>query len=709
MNTTTQEIRWKVAGLCCGDCARRIEEEVRSLPEVAQATVNFATGTLAATPQRAIDEEKFRKACQSAVQRIEADHYLVPVKGDQKTDEGMQFFGFTMSQLCLAAAIVIFALAFALHRPWPLVLHGAAWILAGGPVLRGFIVRLRLGDFFNEHSLMSIAGLGAWALSEGAEAAAVMIFYRVGEALQELAVERARRDIAALMDLNVPEAIVVAPDGSTSTINPESLKVGDVVALPAGGRAPTDGVVVTGRSSLDLSALTGESLPRSVETGDEIHGGAINREAPLEVRVTALYADSTVARILALVEEASSRKARTERFITRMARWYTPLVFCGAILTGLMPPLLLLGSWSEWFYRALVFLVVSCPCALVVSVPLTFFAGIGSASRRGVLIKGGNYLEVLSKTGAIAFDKTGTLSCGRLSVERLVPAPGISPEELLRIAASLESTSTHPVARSVTEHWNQHHGTETLLNLEDRQEEPGRGVMARQNGMLLLAGNAALLAQHGVTLPDEAPRGAIHLARDGAWAGSIVFVDGFKDDSPEAMKKLRHIGVSFLALVSGDSPESVEPVASALEMNQWRGGLLPHEKVQALSEFRLSVPKGKSLLFVGDGINDAPVLAAADAGIAMGGLGSAAAIEAADVVLMTDEPSRLADGVAIAHVTMKVARQNVALALGFKALVMVLDLAGYANLWLAVFADVGVTLIAVANALRVLRFDPSKR
>ena len=572
------------------------------------------------------------------------------------------------------------------------------YALAGWDVLYRAVRNIRSGEIFDENFLMAVATIGAFALGEYAEAVAVMLFYQVGELFQGYAVGRSRRSIAALMDIRPDYANVERGDG-LEQVDPEQVGVGDVIVVKPGERVPLDGTVLEGVSTLDTSALTGESLPRDVACGDEIISGCVNLSGALRVRVTHPFGETTVARILDLVENASSRKARAENFITKFARYYTPAVVGGAVALFVLPSLAF-GNWTEWFRRALTFLVISCPCALVISVPLSFFGGIGGASRRGILVKGSNYLETLAEAGIVVFDKTGTLTHGSFDVTAIHPNE-VPPEDLLEMAALAELLSDHPISRSLK--------AACRRNLDrgrvrDVTEIAGEGVQARVDGRLISAGNGKLMDRVGAPWHDCHRTGTIvHVAADGRYMGHVVISDTVKPDAQQAVRTLKEAGVRRTVMLTGDSARVGEAVGTQLGLDEVRAQLLPAQKLEQIERL-LGERKGREkLVFVGDGINDAPALSRADIGIAMGALGSAAAIEAADVVLMDDQPSKVATAIRIARRTLRIVRQNIVFALGVKAVVLLLGAMGLANMWAAVFADVGVSVIAILNAMRALR------
>lgn len=577
----------------------------------------------------------------------------------------------------------------------------AAYVLVGADVLWRAAVNLRRGHLFGEHFLMSTATLGALALGDYAEAAAVMLLYQLGEFLQDRAVQRARRSITALMDIR-PDTARVLMDGREEVVHPEAVAVGSMIRIYPGERVPLDGTVTAGESTLDTAALTGESLPRTVHTGDTLLSGCVNITGALTVRVTAAYAQSAAARILDLVEEAADKKSRTEAFITRFARIYTPVVVCAALGIAVLPPLITGDVFAPWVYRALTFLVISCPCALVISVPLTFFAGLGAASRAGLLVKGSSYLDALARTDTVVFDKTGTLTEGNLRVTRILPAAGATEQEVLARAAAAEQHSSHPMARAVMRAFAECGGTPAAVH--DIEEHAGRGITARSEERIICIGTRAYLSESGVTdLPPAAPTGAIWLAVDGAYAGMICVADTIRAGAADTVRALREHGVRETVMLTGDARPAAQSVAAAVGIDTVYAELLPQDKAAHLERLLAVERAGRTLAYIGDGINDAPVLARADIGIAMGGIGADAAIEAADVVLMTDEPRRLVALLALARRTVRIARENIALAIGIKAAVLLLGALGWVNLWAAIFADVGVTLLAVLNAMRAMR------
>ncbi|MEA5004624.1 MAG: heavy metal translocating P-type ATPase [Christensenella sp.] len=570
----------------------------------------------------------------------------------------------------------------------------AAYLILGINVLAAAGKNILKGKVFDENFLMTVATIGAFILTDYAEGTAVMLFYLIGETLSDIAVDRSKKSITKLMDIR-PDYANLKQGDDVKRVDPQSVKIGDVIVVKPFEKIPLDGVIQTGASALNTSALTGESMPREVAEGDAALAGSVNGGGLLEIRVAKEFGESTVAKILDLVENAGSKKAHTEKFITKFARYYTPIVCAGALIVAVVPSLVT-GDWATWVYRALLFLVISCPCALVVSVPLTYFSGIGGASKKGILIKGANYLEALTEVSEVVFDKTGTLTKGEFAVKKVFAADGVSEEGVLANAASAELNSSHPIARSVLAAY----GKEAPA-LENYSEEAGYGVRAiTDGGQEVLAGNAKLMERSGISFTEVNEVGTVlYVARGGKFLGSILIADQIKQDARETASALRSMGVGT-AMLTGDAKRIGETVAADIGIDEVYTELLPQDKVSVLE--KIQQKKGRAA-FVGDGINDAPVLARSDVGIAMGGAGSDAAIEAADVVLMTDEPSKVAESIRLSRRTRRIVWQNIIFALAVKAAVMVLGVTGIADMWWAVFADVGVTLIAVVNALRAMK------
>ncbi|MBQ3111331.1 MAG: cadmium-translocating P-type ATPase [Firmicutes bacterium] len=599
--------------------------------------------------------------------------------------------------IALAAALfVALQLQPAAARPQPLYL--LPYLIVGLPVIRGAVRRILRGQFLDENFLITVASIGAFAIGEAAEAVAVMIFYRIGHLFEEIAVGKSRRAISALLDI-YPNSANIEQNGEIVSIDPDDVEVGTLIIIRPGERIPIDGIIESGSSLLDTSALTGESLPRAVTVGDEVISGCINSSGLLKVRTTCEFADSTVSRILDMVENATANKAKSENFITRFAAVYTPLVVTAAVLVAVVPPLLLGGEWVRWLRSACTFLVISCPCALVLSVPLSFFGGIGAASRHGVLIKGSNYLEALGKCRIMVLDKTGTLTYGRFSLREAKPQ-GISEAELLDLAARAERYSDHPLAQAVLAAAPALPPTDPA---EQAEEIAGHGVILTAAGTQILAGNARLLARYGVEVPQQAAGTVIHVAENGLYRGSLHLGDAPKPEAEAALRELRSLGVERCVMLTGDNEAAAAALAAEVGIGEYRAGLLPGDKLAQVEQLKAQLPPQQTLAFVGDGINDAPALSLADVGISMGRLGSDAAVEAADIVLMDDSLAKLALAIRISRKTVGLVRQNIVFSLAVKFVILGLGIFGHASMWAAIFADVGVMIIAVLNAMRCLR------
>lgn len=604
----------------------------------------------------------------------------------------------------LAASAVLFIAALFMGKwPWvQLAFCVVSWGIAGWEVVFHALRGLIKGDFLDENFLMTLATVGAFCLGEYPEAAAVMLFYQIGEAFQERAAGNSRRSIRALLALR-PAFARVWRGETWQKVAPEDVKVGEVIAVYPGERVPLDGTVTDGAAFADTSALTGESVPKRLEPGDTALGGFVCKDGKLTLQVVRVYGQSATAKVLELVEHAAGKKARAEKFISRFARWYTPLVVAGAVLVAVVPPLLVPdATFKTWVSRALVFLVVSCPCALVLSVPLGFFGGIGGAAKNGILIKGGNFVEALARLKILAADKTGTLTKGVFKVTAVAPLSCTAPE-LLEICALAEAASNHPVAAALRVAYGK---PVEPARVKDVREIAGKGVSAQVDGQTVLVGKAAFLLESGISVPPQAA-GSVFCAQDGKYIGSVTVSDEIKADAAQAVQALKKEGIEKVVMLTGDNAAAAEPVAKALRVDGFRADLLPAQKVAEVE--RLQQQTAGTVAFVGDGINDAPVLARADVGIAMGALGSDAAVEAADVVLMTDEPLKIAQAVALARFTLKVVRQNIVFALAVKAAILALGAGGAATLWEAVFADVGVSVVAVLNAIRPLKYQPKEK
>ncbi|BCJ92705.1 cadmium transporter [Anaerocolumna cellulosilytica] len=749
-------------GLCCSNCAMKIEQKVSELKEVSHTSLNFATKLLLIETEQGNSQEELLQKVKKIVKDIEPEVVVKEYKsprakrvkaqvqvpkqeGEQRQDgcsdgccgghghghaqdehihhghygaedhshEEEDEHGHSHShgeggslkkkiiKFGISAVIFAIAMIFDLPKSVSFGLFFISYLLSGGDVLLKAGKNILRGDVFDENFLMGIATIGAFAIGEFAEGVGVMLFYQVGEMFQDLAVNRSRKSIADLMDIR-PDYANLIIDGIAKKVAPEEIDIGQLILVKPGEKVPLDGKVVEGTSMIDSSALTGESVPREVVPGDNVLGGFINKNGVLTIEVMKDFEESTVSKILDLVQNASSRKAPTENFITKFARRYTPVVTITAALMAILPPLILPGAtFSEWVYRALIFLVISCPCALVISIPLGFFGGIGGASRHGVLIKGSNYLEALNYVDTVIFDKTGTLTKGVFKVTQMNTVEDISKEQLLEYAAYAESYSNHPIALSIQKAYGREIDKEQL---EEYEEIAGHGIKVRLNDKMIYAGNAKLMEKEAIAYDKTDFLGTVvHIGINGTYAGNIIISDEVKEDSAKAMKELKEIGMKKLVMLTGDSKSVGEKIGRQLGLDEVHAELLPDQKVEQLEAiYKQKAGKGK-LIFVGDGINDAPVLARADIGVAMGGLGSDAAIEAADVVLMTDEPSKLISAIKIAKKTHTIVWQNIVFALAIKAVFLILGAFGVANMWEAVFADVGVALIAVLNAMRAMK------
>ncbi|SMH67952.1 heavy metal translocating P-type ATPase [Latilactobacillus curvatus] len=688
----------QLTGIDCAACATKIEKNVNKMANVKSCSVNFTTQKLnyELTGQEAATE--FEQQLATLLPTIEPDVGIqqspTPEPSPAKHAINYDLIRILVSALGLAISYLV-----PLSAPAKTTLLLAAFVVIGYDIVWTAIKNILHGEWFDEHFLMSIATIGAFGIGQYAEAVGVMLFYQVGEYFQSLAVNHSRRSIANLVAIKPTIANRLAADGTTEVVAPEAIQVGEHIVVKPGEKVPLDGVITTGDSYVDTSAITGESVPRAFHPGDELLSGTINQSGLLTLEVTKPYADSTVAKILDLVENASSQKAPTENFITRFAKVYTPIVVGIAAIMAIVPPLLFGAPFGDWLYRALIFLVISCPCALVISIPLGFFAGIGTASKNGILVKGSNYLEALNDVQTVVFDKTGTLTQGNFSVTT-VHSVDQQPDELLALAALVEQHSTHPIGQSILAA-NQTPLTKTL---SDVQETAGHGISGQLNGQLLQAGKASWLQASGIaTLTPSEVGTSVHVAYNNRYLGYIVIADTVKPDAQTAVAQLKHAGIRQTIMLTGDNQPVAQQVSDDLGIDSYQSELLPQDKVAAVAKLTEDRAANGKVVFVGDGINDTPVLARADVGVAMGGLGSDAAIEAADIVLMSDEPTKLATAISIAKYTRRIVWQNIIFALVVKGIFLLLGAFGIATMWEAVFADVGVTLIAILNALRILK------
>lgn len=697
----TNNSKYMLLGLDCANCALKIEKEIRKIPGIKEASVDFINKKLTVL----IEDENREQVYQEIKKVVKSIESHVKVVIDEKSDNQKLSLSQDLDRWELARIIAggaLFALGILVNFQ-PILnfaLFTVAYLLVGSSVLLKAIRNISKGQIFDENFLMSIATIGAFAIGEFPEAVAVMLFYKVGEYIQGIAVNKSRRSISALMDIR-PDYANLKTETGLNKVSPEGVKLGDIIVVKPGEKVPLDGIILEGYATLDTSALTGESLPREVATGSEVLSGSVNTNGVITVKVTKEYGESTVSKILDLVENATSKKAPTENFITKFARYYTPVVVVIAFLVALIPPLVIAdATFYVWIYRALVFLVISCPCALVISIPLGFFGGIGAASKKGILVKGSNFLEALNDVELVVFDKTGTLTKGTFTVTDIGVMENVDKNQLIKYAAYVESYSNHPIAKSITAYYGKEIDKDKIANY---QEIAGKGIIAEVEGQLVLAGNSRLMVEEDIKFQPINDIGTVvYVAVDQRYIGYIVIADQIKEDSKKAISMLKDLGVREVTMLTGDNASIAEKVSREINIDKFYAELLPHQKVEKIEELFADTKKKGNLLFVGDGINDAPVLARADVGLAMGGVGSDAAIEAADVVLMTDELSKIPVAIKVAKRTRSIVWQNIIFSLGVKFIVLVLGAFGLASIWEAVFADVGVTIIAVLNALRVL-------
>ena len=741
--------RMQVGGMDCTSCALKIEGAVEKLAGVAEISVVVATGRMIVTydPDR-VSEADIQQRVTALGYTIVGDKAKSPASRDHRShshdrsghahvghddsshdhsshdhsshdhsdrdgddhahNHGGGEFSFKREGVLVAVVVALFVLGSVfeetLHNtPYSIgeyLIFMPAYLLSGWTVLTTAGRNILRGQVFDENFLMTIATVGAIAIHKLPEAVGVMLFFKIGELFQETAVSRSRRSISSLLEIR-PDAANLKTANGIEVVSPERVKVGNTIIIKPGEKVPLDGEIIEGKSQIDTSALTGESVPRTVNVGETVLAGTINQTGVLTVAVTKLFGESSIARILDLVENASSKKAETEKFITKFARRYTPIVVISSLLVALIPPLLMGGNKAEWVYRALILLVISCPCGLVISIPLGYFGGIGGAAKRGILVKGSTFLDTLSGVKAIAFDKTGTLTKGVFKVSEIVPYNGFKREELLQIAAAAEANSHHPIAKSIRVAYNRPIDESSISNYT---EIAAHGIQATIEGKLVLAGNDRLMHRENIAHDTCDIEGTVvHLAVDGVYAGYIIIADEIKEDAVRAIRDLRAAGVERIMMLTGDSQAVAQRIAKTLGVDTFAAELLPEDKVAAIEKLLGEFSKKGKVAFVGDGINDAPVIARADVGIAMGGLGSDAAIETADVVLMTDAPSKVAEAIQVGKKTHAIVMQNIIFALAIKVIFIALGLMGLATMWEAVFADVGVALVAIFNATRVLK------
>ena len=694
-------------GLTCAHCASVIDEKVKHIDGVKNSNLNFTNKKLSVEID-CDNEEKIIKNIIDIINDTEPG-LDIQIEGQREIKEDKTQKSIKNNEklnlLKIIAGAIVFIFAFyqeiaGRENKYSLLIFLVAYLLVGSDVLYKALRNITKGRIFDENFLMSVATIGAIAIGELSEAVGVMLFYKIGEYLQELAVGKSRKSISELMQIR-PDMANLKLGNTIKVVNPEDVNIGDYIIVKPGEKVPLDGVVIEGSSMMDTSALTGESVLRTVKKGDNLLSGFINKNALLTVQVTKDFSESTASKILDMVENASSKKSKTENFISVFSRYYTPIVVGLALLIAILPPIFMQGAtFSEWIHRGLIFLVVSCPCALVLSIPLSYFSGIGVASKQGVLIKGSNYLEALRYVDTVVFDKTGTLTEGVFDVVKVKPV-NISEDELIKFASIAEVNSNHPIAKSILNYYNKEIN---LNNIEEYEEIASHGIRVKYENNIILAGNEKLMASNNIKIEKSTDVGTVvYIAINNEFKGYIVIADKIKTDSEEAIRLIKEQGIKETVMLTGDNKEVANSVAKKLKLDKVFSNLLPNEKVEKIEELYKNRIEKEKIAFVGDGINDAPVLARVDVGIAMGGLGSDAAIEAADVVIMTDEPSKIAQGIKISKKTYKIVWQNIIFALGIKIIVMILGATGLASMWEAVFADVGVALIAVLNAMRIMK------
>ncbi len=694
-------------GLCCANCAAKIEREVSDLTEVKEASINLMNGKLSITLHDITADltNKINKIVASHEPSVKVKDLSEDKEADSKEEKHSIVDAEIKIYLYRLLGAVLITTVFSLVEVLEVVKVAAliiAYLLAGYDILIIAFKNILKGKLFDENFLMGIASLGAFLIGEQIEAIAVLVFYGIGEMLQDMAVNRSKKNIAGLMDIRPDYAN--KKEGETITVvTPEQIEAGDVILVRPGEKIPLDGIVIKGSSYVDTRAMTGESVPREVTIGATVLSGTINTSSVLEIEVTKPFGESTVSKILELVQNSGSKKAESEKFITRFARYYTPIVVFSAVAVAIIPPVLGFGSLIDWLYRSLSFLIISCPCALVISIPLSFFGGIGGGAKQGILIKGGNYLDALTKVDTIVFDKTGTLTKGVFEVSKLYPVDGFSTDDLIRYAAIAEKHSTHPIAKSILSYIDRNN-----IIVEERSDQiseiAGRGVIAIYKEDTIYAGNDKLMQEYGIkTVQTEVAGSVIYVALNQKYIGCILIADQPKPGVVEAMTKLKLQGIKKTVMLTGDYKNAAKEIADYCKIDEFKAELLPQDKVNWFESLKNNTARKGKVIFVGDGINDAPVLAGADIGIAMGGIGSDAAIEAADIVIMNDDIGKLVTAIKIAFKTKQIVFQNIIFALGIKLLIMILAFWGITSIWFAIFADVGVALLALLNAMRAMR------
>nr|WP_300001870.1 heavy metal translocating P-type ATPase [Tissierella sp.] len=704
------DIVLELEGLNCASCAGKIEKLSGEITGVRASNLDFVSKKLKVEVVETDSRDEIIKSVKAIINKLEPDVIIrdrsigaAPIDNKKIEEDSKKKEKINIIRIAIGAILFLIPYLVKLEATPRLIFFLASYLIIGYKVIIIAFKNIIAGVPFDENFLMTVATIGAFVIGEYPEGVAVMLFYNIGELFQDRAVNHSRNSIKALMDIRPDSANLVTENGS-KIVAPSEVHVGDFIIVKPGEKVPLDGLVVEGESTLDTSNITGESVPRKIRTGEDIMSGVVNNHGLLKIKVSKEFGESTISKILDLVENASSKKAKTENFITKFARYYTPAVVFIALGIGVIPTLLGYGQASDWAYKAFVFLVISCPCALVISIPLGFFGGIGAASKQGILIKGGNYLEALNDVDTLVFDKTGTITKGTFKVTEVIALEGNSKEEILEIAALGESYSNHPIAKSIMEDFK---GDIDKTRLEDYKEISGRGISVMIDGREVLLGNERLLEEEAIAVNHSATIGTVvYIGRDKKHIGTIIVSDELKDGIKETLNELKNTrGIKQTIMLSGDNMETAKKVADLAGIDQSFGDLLPEDKVNLLEEIMGREKSGKKIIFVGDGVNDAPVLARADIGIAMGGLGSDAAIEASDIVIMTDEISKLTTAMKIAKKTKRIVTQNIALALGLKLVVLALGTVGLATMWQAVFADVGVTIIAVLNSIRALKVE----
>ncbi len=693
-------------GLNCANCADKIEKQTKNIIGVDNAAMDFVSKKLRVQIDSNNDLDKISNEVKSIVNEIEPDVKVYEKDSSTNTSDHDHDHGNVensqIAKLIISAILFLIPIILKFEGSSRFIFFFISYIVVGGEILLKALRNISKGQVFDENFLMAIATIGAFAIGEYPEGVAVMLFYQLGELFQDIAVGHSRKSIKSLLDIR-PDYANIKEGEKIKKVEPSEVKIGDYIVIKPGEKIPLDGIVVDGKSNVDTSNITGETVPRTIEEGDTVLSGFVNNEGLLTVEVSKEFGESTVSKILDLVENASSKKASTENFITVFARYYTPVVVVGALLIAFIPPLLFNLNLSEWIYRALVFLVISCPCALVISIPLGFFGGIGGASKTGILIKGGNYLEALNQVDTIVMDKTGTLTKGIFQVTEIEPLEGFTSDEILEYAAFGEVFSNHPIGKSILKAYGKEIDNN---NIKNYKEISGKGVKVEVNGDGITVGNERLFKDEGIPIREKKSFGTIvYVAKNNEYIGNIIISDEIKEDSKDTISELKKMGIKETIMLSGDNNIVAEGVGKELGVDRVYGELLPQDKVNILEKIMREKKKKGKVAFVGDGVNDAPVLARADVGIAMGGLGSDAAIEASDIVIMTDEPKRISTGIKISKKTKKIVTQNIIFALGVKCIVLVLGAFGVASMWEAVFADVGVSVIAILNSMRALKVD----